>query len=635
MFKVKLWITVLLYIVAGALLVVLGTPRLHEALIPPFEVAADGAARVVSAELALDSETAVTAAARLTVDAKVVAAAKGAGELDDEAKKAMLATTERLGAPKFAAVVRVGGAVAALVGEGPKLGDNVAGLPILADAETGVMRDGMLDVDGATWLLGAAPVYDGAGAVAGTVLVGWPRDAAYVDRLGQAAKHPVVLVSNGDRLGSSLSELDANTLGGAGTQGVGPLALDLPLPLPLPLLVPETTRYVAASTPALGQDKAKYVALVDRNGAFQTIAVLQLAVLGATLLPGFVIFLLVLNILRSISKPMQQIMDHLSAYAQGTAVGILPEGALSGPFVRLGKQINMILQAPPPGAAPRGGASPLSPPSSSPSNNGELGLGGLGGLGDGPPAAPFTDPATPDAEEPSFDGIPGLGAGEDSGGAPLAQPPVSDDLEGSALSSLFDDGGGGGGDPLAAFRVDGNAGGPPPPPGAAPLPGGGPPTPPPATEPPAPADGDGGVNPEATVMFQVPDQLIQESAQTSTAGEPAAPPVGSPPPSAAPPQEEEARTVIAQVPAELLNQAASVDRITPEEEDHFKEVYEEFVKTRQQCGEDTDQLTYERFTAKLMKNRKSIIEKYNSKSVRFQVYVKQGKAALRAVPVRG
>jgi hypothetical protein len=63
-------------------------------------------------------------------------------------------------------------------------------------------------------------------------------------------------------------------------------------------------------------------------------------------------------------------------------------------------------------------------------------------------------------------------------------------------------------------------------------------------------------------------------------------------------------------------------------------VFDEFVRTRQQCGEDTDQLTYERFLAKLMKNRKAIIDKYNSKSVRFQVYVKAGKAALRAVPVR-
>jgi len=37
---------------------------------------------------------------------------------------------------------------------------------------------------------------------------------------------------------------------------------------------------------------------------------------------------------------------------------------------------------------------------------------------------------------------------------------------------------------------------------------------------------------------------------------------------------------------------------------------------------------------KLLKNRQQIVEKYNSRSVRFQVYVKQGKAALRAVPVR-
>ena len=35
-----------------------------------------------------------------------------------------------------------------------------------------------------------------------------------------------------------------------------------------------------------------------------------------------------------------------------------------------------------------------------------------------------------------------------------------------------------------------------------------------------------------------------------------------------------------------------------------------------------------------MKNRQQIIEKHKAKSVRFQVYVKEGKAALRALPVR-
>jgi hypothetical protein len=83
-----------------------------------------------------------------------------------------------------------------------------------------------------------------------------------------------------------------------------------------------------------------------------------------------------------------------------------------------------------------------------------------------------------------------------------------------------------------------------------------------------------------------------------------------------------------------LNRSAGAGSPSPEERTHFQAVFEEFVRIRAECGEDTDQLTFDRFVAKLMKNREQIIEKYDSRSVRFQVYVKQGKAALRAVPVR-
>jgi uncharacterized protein len=99
-----------------------------------------------------------------------------------------------------------------------------------------------------------------------------------------------------------------------------------------------------------------------------------------------------------------------------------------------------------------------------------------------------------------------------------------------------------------------------------------------------------------------------------------------------PPVED--RTVVAQVPSELLSAAAPQQNVSADEDAHYRDVYQDFIRMRQRCGEDTDQLTYDRFVAKLMKNRQQIIDKYNSRSVRFQVYEKQGKAALRAVPVR-
>ena len=70
------------------------------------------------------------------------------------------------------------------------------------------------------------------------------------------------------------------------------------------------------------------------------------------------------------------------------------------------------------------------------------------------------------------------------------------------------------------------------------------------------------------------------------------------------------------------------------EQAHFRQIFQEFMQTRQECGEDVSELTYERFETKLLKTKQTIMDKYNPSSVRFQVYVKQGKAALRAVPVR-
>ena len=70
------------------------------------------------------------------------------------------------------------------------------------------------------------------------------------------------------------------------------------------------------------------------------------------------------------------------------------------------------------------------------------------------------------------------------------------------------------------------------------------------------------------------------------------------------------------------------------EEAHFRDVYKEFVATREACGEGADGLTYDKFAAKLRKNKEQLVQKYACKTVRFQVYVKEGKAALKATPVK-
>jgi len=67
---------------------------------------------------------------------------------------------------------------------------------------------------------------------------------------------------------------------------------------------------------------------------------------------------------------------------------------------------------------------------------------------------------------------------------------------------------------------------------------------------------------------------------------------------------------------------------------YFKQVYDQFLSVKQSCGEPTAGLTYQKFSEKLVKNRDDLKSKTGCKEVRFTVYVKDGKAALKATPVK-
>jgi len=96
--------------------------------------------------------------------------------------------------------------------------------------------------------------------------------------------------------------------------------------------------------------------------------------------------------------------------------------------------------------------------------------------------------------------------------------------------------------------------------------------------------------------------------------------------------DEDVSTTVAQVPQELLAGMGLGDE--SEEERHFREVYEKFVETKRACSESTTGLTYEKFSGTLKKNRDQIISRHGASRVRFTVYVKAGKAALKATPVK-
>ncbi|MBI2896233.1 MAG: hypothetical protein HYY06_21925, partial [Deltaproteobacteria bacterium] len=96
--------------------------------------------------------------------------------------------------------------------------------------------------------------------------------------------------------------------------------------------------------------------------------------------------------------------------------------------------------------------------------------------------------------------------------------------------------------------------------------------------------------------------------------------------------DEEAATIISKVPDEIFSGAGGDG---PSEEEHFRQIFGEFVDTKKRCGEPVESLTFDKFLVTLRKNKDTLVQRYQCKTVRFQVYVKEGKAALRATPVKG
>ncbi|HEY3256659.1 MAG TPA: MXAN_5187 family protein [Polyangiaceae bacterium] len=62
-------------------------------------------------------------------------------------------------------------------------------------------------------------------------------------------------------------------------------------------------------------------------------------------------------------------------------------------------------------------------------------------------------------------------------------------------------------------------------------------------------------------------------------------------------------------------------------------VFQDFVSLKQQCGESTDGFSYEKFEQTLKKKNEELLTRHGAKRVKFSVYVKEGKAALKASPI--
>jgi hypothetical protein len=139
--------------------------------------------------------------------------------------------------------------------------------------------------------------------------------------------------------------------------------------------------------------------------------------------------------------------------------------------------------------------------------------------------------------------------------------------------------------------------------------------------------------PSAVVMPPPKPQLPVPKGMSQPKIEPMAPaPAAAPAAAAQEDNSDEDATVVQQVPPEVMS--AAMGGAQNDEMAEWHTVYEDFVKTKKQCGEPTAGLTFDKFQQTLKKNRDQLMSKTACKKVKFSVYVKDGRAALKASPVR-
>lgn len=70
----------------------------------------------------------------------------------------------------------------------------------------------------------------------------------------------------------------------------------------------------------------------------------------------------------------------------------------------------------------------------------------------------------------------------------------------------------------------------------------------------------------------------------------------------------------------------------PSSDEDFRGIFDEFIRTKRSCDENVDKVSYERFAQRLRENRRQLVERYPDREIRFEVHVKDGKAAIKAIP---
>jgi hypothetical protein len=101
---------------------------------------------------------------------------------------------------------------------------------------------------------------------------------------------------------------------------------------------------------------------------------------------------------------------------------------------------------------------------------------------------------------------------------------------------------------------------------------------------------------------------------------------------AAAPEQLSTESEPALAPEGAATEGEAAEGIDPDEA-HFQEVFERFLELRRETGEPSN-VSYDKFVAKLRRNREELMERHHAKGVRFSVYLKDGRAAIKASALR-
>jgi hypothetical protein len=611
LFWSKIWLFIVVVIAAAALTVALALPRsAHKSRVQDerqrLVVACDVVTILLEAKAQDDVDVVsnfsrdadlVTALGKVKADAALVAT-------DGPSKEILDIANDRMGRvdgdkPTLAVITDEAGRVVTRVGvdEG-QVGDVVAGRYLIDDALAGYVRDDVWVEGGAIYMVAASPIVqqykDKADDIVGAAVLGWKLDSELADGFVEAFR-------DGDKDAEDRSMhvaffAEEKKVTGSSTPAIldGDLLAEFAR-VEKPAELGKDCRQIA---PFYAKDaKAQYAAVLSRlpgegahNRAFYAVFTPRPAeasfggAIGkakSELGGGFpwvvVIVLFVVGLgggvtlmLLEADRPLRRLQADAVKLAKAERERLTEEDH-GGRFGSIARSVNIQIDKLQRDAkAAKKDLDQLLGPAP------EGSLGALDLLGGTP--------------LPSRPGIPVA----PMGGIPLTPPVASAAPPPSEFK--FNEGGGGGRKPAPAPELDlpppRAPGGRPAPPSAMPpprppVPGGRNPTPPP--KPPVPA---------AAPRKGLDDDILSSFHPEEASG-------GMPVPAGGDPDEP-----------------------------YFREVFDQFVELKKKCGEPTAGLTLAKFGDKLRKNRADLMQKTGCQQVKFTVYVKDGKAALKATPVK-